>query len=244
MRLPCRKTRPEHARFEGVQFSRLDTSNTTPELWCRLGRLVHDTLDRDDVDGVVIIHGTNTLEETAYFLYLTVKSVKPVVVLGAMRPASALGSDALPNLFKAVFVAASATARSRGVLVLVGDALFSARDVTKTSTRRLDAFQAPDLGPLGFADTDGRVVFHHRQERAHTLATRSRHATSSTFRGWGHPRRGGAHRSPRPRRPALTGAARLRAGDDRLRLRRGPQLRRQRHPRSRSGPPAGRLTPV
>jgi L-asparaginase len=159
------------ARVDEVQFSRLDSSNTSPELWCRLGQLVQDNLDRDDVDGVVITHGTNTLEETAYFLHLTVKSAKPVVVVGAMRPASALGSDALPNLYKAVLVAASATARSRGVLVLVGDALFSARDVTKTSTRQLDAFQAPDLGPLGFADTDGRVVFHHRQERAHTLAT-------------------------------------------------------------------------
>jgi L-asparaginase len=106
------------------------------------------------------------MEETAYFLTLTVGTDKPVVLVGAMRPPSALGSDGALNLLRAVQVAVADVVRGLGVLVVMNDSIYAARDVTKTSTYRVDAFGAPDLGPLGYADADGRVVVYHRPTRS------------------------------------------------------------------------------
>ena len=125
-------------------------------------RNIHSIFEQDDVDGLVITHGTNTLEETAYFLNLTLKTDKPVVLVGSMRPSSAISADGYLNIVNAVRVAAEPQSRGRGCLVVMNDTIFSARDVTKNSTYRVEAFQSRDLGPLGFADADGSVIYYHR----------------------------------------------------------------------------------
>ncbi|HWP63992.1 MAG TPA: asparaginase [Candidatus Binatia bacterium] len=119
----------------------------------------------DGADGVVVTHGTNTLEETAYFLHLTARTERPIVLTGAMRPASAVSSDGDLNLLNAIRVAADPGAIGLGTLVLLDDRIWSAREVTKGSTFRTDAFVARDTGPLGVADADGRVVWFHRPVR-------------------------------------------------------------------------------
>jgi len=152
------------ASIEQVPYRRTPSYALTVDDWLGLARTTQALLD-GACDGVVITHGTNTLEETAFFLHLTVHSEKPVVLVGAMRPPSGLGSDGSLNLFRAVQVAAAPQARSHGCLVVLNDTVHSARQVTKTSTFRTDAFRSPDTGPLGYADADGRVVFYHRPRR-------------------------------------------------------------------------------
>jgi L-asparaginase len=120
--------------------------------------------DHPDLAGIVIGHGTATLEETAYFLNLTVKIPIPVVVVGSQRPSSGLSSDAGMNLVNAIRVAASPEARGMGVLVVLNDEIHSAREVTKTSTARMQTFRAPDFGALGHADGDA-VVFYRQPVR-------------------------------------------------------------------------------
>ena len=118
----------------------------------------------------MITHGTNTLEETAYFLNLTLKTDKPVVLVGSMRPSSAISADGYLNVLNAVRVAADPRRAGRGCLLVMNDTIFNARDVTKNSTYRVEAFQSRDLGPLGFADADGKVVYYHQPARAHHAA--------------------------------------------------------------------------
>jgi L-asparaginase len=129
-----------------------------------IGRLVEGLAADPQVDGVVITHGTNTLEETAFFLDLVCRTAKPIVVTGAMRPASGISADGPLNLLNAVRLAASPVAQGRGVLVLLDDTIHAARDVTKSSANRLAAFRGAELGPLGFVEGDGVVAFHHRSE--------------------------------------------------------------------------------
>lgn len=121
-------------------------------------------LDHPDLAGVVVLHGTATLEETAYALHLTAKVRVPIVVVGSQRPASALSSDAGLNLVNAVRTAASPEARGHGVLVCLNDEIHAAREVTKTSTARLQTFRSPDFGVLGQADGDA-VVFYRKPIR-------------------------------------------------------------------------------
>jgi L-asparaginase len=149
------------ATIDEVPYRRVPSYALTTEDWLRLARTTQDLLDGDH-DGVVITHGTNTLEESAFFLHLTVRSPKPVVLVGALRSASGLGSDGALNLLRAVQVAAAPQARGQGCLVVLNDTVHSARQVTKTSTFRVDAFRSPDTGPLGYADADGRVVIYHQ----------------------------------------------------------------------------------
>jgi L-asparaginase len=120
--------------------------------------------DHPGLDGIVIGHGTATLEETAYFLNLTLKTSVPVVVVGAQRPSSALSSDAGMNLVNAMRVAGSTEARGMGVLVLLNDEIHAAREVTKSATLRLQTFRTPDFGVLGHADGDA-VVFYRQPVR-------------------------------------------------------------------------------
>jgi L-asparaginase len=123
-----------------------------------------------DLAGIVVGHGTATLEETAYFLNLTLKMKVPVVLVGAQRPSSALSSDAGMNLLNAVRVAASPEARGLGVLVVLNDEIHAAREVTKTATLRLQTFRTPDFGVLGHADGDA-VVFYRQPVRRHAPDT-------------------------------------------------------------------------
>lgn len=162
---------PELARVAEVvelAFRRVSSHALQPADLLDLGRLVARLFTEDAADGVVIAHGTNTLEETAYFLHLTVRTTRPIVLVGAMRPASALSADGPLNLLQAVRVAASPAAHGRGVLVVLNDTIHSARDVTKTATYRVQTFAGRDLGPLGYADADGQIVFYHAPGRRHT----------------------------------------------------------------------------
>jgi L-asparaginase len=132
-----------------VGFRSVGSAAIGPAEWLALTAAVHEAVDREaPLDGVAITHGTATLEETAYFLHLTLKSDAAVVLVGAQRPASGLSSDAGLNLLNAVRVAGSREARGLGVLVLLNDEIQSARDVTKSSTLRLEAFRSHDLGML------------------------------------------------------------------------------------------------
>lgn len=158
------------ARVEEFRFRRLPSHALVGKDLLELGRFVQKIID-DGLDGVVITHGTNTLEETAYFLTLVLKTDRPVVLTGAMRPASALSGDGDLNLYQAVQVAASPSAVGAGVLVVLNGAILAGRDVTKTATSAVETFRAPDAGPLGTAAADGKVVFRHRHAMPHTVAS-------------------------------------------------------------------------
>jgi L-asparaginase len=162
---------PKIARIEEIPFRRLPSHGLVVKDWLDLVRLIHEIFDGDRADGLVITHGTNTLEETAYFLNLVLKTDRPVVLVGAMRPASGLSADGPLNLLNAVRVAADPTSRGRGVLVVLNDTIHGGRDVKKTATYRVQTFEGGDLGPLGYADADGRVLFYHLTARRHTVQT-------------------------------------------------------------------------
>ena len=152
----------EAADLTLVPFTAVGSPEIGPAHWLDLVRVVHDAVAADpSLDGVVITHGTATTEETAYFLNLTLKVPQAVVVVGAQRPASAESTDAALNLYNAVRVAADPQSRGMGVLVMLNDEIQSAREVTKTSTLRLQTFRTPDFGVLGHADGDG--IRYYRQ---------------------------------------------------------------------------------
>jgi len=146
------------AELEAEQLAAIDSKDADDAFWCALSTNVSRLLARDDVSGVVITHGTDTLEETAYWLQLTVRSEKPVVLTAAMRPATALSADGPANLYDAITLAASRAARGKGVLLAFCNRIHGARDLVKISGHALDAFASPGLGPLGSVQ-DGRVVF-------------------------------------------------------------------------------------
>ncbi len=150
-----------------INFTNVPSHDIYFPLWQELAALCHRLVaDMADLAGIVIGHGTASLEETAYFLNLVLKVPVPVVVTGSQRPASALASDAGMNLVNAVRVAASPAARGMGVLVVLNDEIHAAREVTKTSTFRLQTFRTPDFGALGHADGDA-VVFYRAPLRCH-----------------------------------------------------------------------------
>lgn len=136
-----------------------------------LARIAALRTEHPDLDGIVITHGTATLEETAYFLSLTLPTDLPVVLTGAQRPFTGLSSDGPMNLVNAVRVAGHPEARGMGVLVVLNDEIQAAREVTKTSTGRLQTFRSPDVGVLGHADAD-RIVFWRRPTRLLPVAER------------------------------------------------------------------------
>jgi L-asparaginase len=160
------------AEIVPLRFRAVGSTAIGPTEWLALDAAVHDAIARQaPLDGVVITHGTATLEETAYFLNLTLKVDVPVVVVGAQRPATGLSSDAAMNLLNAVRVAAAPAARGLGVLVLLNDEIQAAREVTKASTLRLETFRSPDLGMLGYADPDGRIAIYRKPVRRHAPDT-------------------------------------------------------------------------
>ena len=166
---------PEVNNFAEVrpeQFLNLGSTDILPSHWLQLAQRVNQIFQEDpQAAGVAVTHGTATLEETAYFLNLTVRSAKPVVVTGAMRPPTALGTDADVNLLDCVRVAASPNAGGRGVLTVMNNQIQAAREVTKTNSYRLETFRSNDLGLLGYADADGQVVFYRDTTRRHTGST-------------------------------------------------------------------------
>jgi L-asparaginase len=138
-----------------ITFRQVGSTAIAPEDWLELRALIHRTAADPEIAGFVIPHGTATLEETAFFLNLTLRISQPVVLVGAQRPASALGTDAGMNLVNALRVAGSDAARGNGVLVVMNDEIHPARDVVKTSTYRVQTFRSLDYGALGHVDGDG-----------------------------------------------------------------------------------------
>jgi L-asparaginase len=161
----------ELAELTGEDVLQVGSPSIGPNEWLQLADRIHAVFGDADVKGIVITHGTATLEETAYFLHLTVKSDRPVVVTGAMRPPSAVGTDADLNLLDAIRLAASPAAAGRGVLTILNNEIQSARDVTKSNAFRVDTFGSRDFGVLGYVDSDARVLFYRNVTRAHTTAT-------------------------------------------------------------------------
>jgi L-asparaginase len=153
------------AQVIAVPFANVPSTEIYFDAWTSLVTLCSKIVaDDPDIAGIVIGHGTATLEETAYFLGLTVKVDVPVVVVGSQRPLSGLSTDARMNLVNAVRVAASPASVGRGVLVLLNDEIHAAREVTKTATFRLQTFRVPDFGMLGYVDGD-TVAYYRRTER-------------------------------------------------------------------------------
>ncbi|MEJ7812746.1 MAG: asparaginase [Gemmatimonadaceae bacterium] len=152
------------------QFSNVASGSITPAHWKAIALRVNELFrTRSDLRGVVVTHGTDTMEETAYFLDLTVRSCHPVIVTGAMRLATDVGADGPANLRNAIRAAATPDAEGRGTMVLLNDEIFAARDVTKMNTSRMDAFAAPGMGAEGVADPDA-VAFRRPAPRRSACA--------------------------------------------------------------------------
>lgn len=148
------------------QIANIDSSNMCDEIWLRLTKKIAK-LFAEGIDGVVITHGTDTMEEIAYFLNLTIESDKPVVLVGAMRPSTAISADGPKNLYNAVALVVNKEAKNKGVMVAINDKILSARGVVKTHSLNVDAFSSPDFGDLGYI-VDGKVFFYNNVTKAHT----------------------------------------------------------------------------
>lgn len=149
------------AQLELIEFSNKPSCHLTPVIMFELCHVIQDTLDRADIDGVVVTHGTDALEETAYMADLWVTSDKPVVFTAAMRNNSEVGADGPRNILSSVRVAACHEARGQGVLVVFNSRILAARDTIKMHTTNLDAFRSPMLGPIGNVDADAVVIYRH-----------------------------------------------------------------------------------
>ena len=163
---------PELKRYAEItieQIANVGSSNMTIAVWRKLSARIDALFTHDaGLAGVVITHGTSTIEETAYFLNLTVHHERPVVLVGAQRPATAISADGPLNLVSAVRTAACADSRGRGVLVVLNDEINAARDVTKSNTYRAETFRSGELGFLGYVDED-RVAYYRSAEKRHTV---------------------------------------------------------------------------
>lgn len=161
---------PEIAKLANVkveQVANVNSSDITITHWLTLARRINEVFADPKVAGVVVTHGTNTIEETAYFLNLTVKDERPVVLVGSMRPATAMSADGPLNLLNAVRTATAREARGKGALVVLNEEINGARDVTKTNTYRVETFKSPELGLLGYVDSD-KIVFYRTSTKRHT----------------------------------------------------------------------------
>jgi len=158
------------ADVTGVQVSSVGSQDMNDDIWVKLALEVNRLLARPDVDGVAITHGTDTMEETAYFLNLVVKSDKPVVLTGSMRPSTSLSADGPLNIYNAVGVASDPRAKGRGVLVVANDDIHGARAITKRHTTDVQTFVSPEAGLIGVCLFDDRE-FIRSPARAHTSAT-------------------------------------------------------------------------
>lgn len=160
----------EQCDVQGEQFCNIDSSDMTEELWLRLSRRVQELADTPSVDGIIITHGTDTMDETAYFLNLTVHAKKPIVLVGAMRPATAISADGPLNLLDAVSLAASPKSGLYGVLQVMNGTICGARNVEKTDTTHVDTFSQGRLGCLGIMQ-DGVPLLYQQPLRRHTFSS-------------------------------------------------------------------------
>ena len=156
------------ATIKGEQISNIGSQEMNNEVWFKLANRVNELLTSGKADGVVITHGTDTMEETAYFLNLVVKSDKPIVMVGAMRNSGSLSADGPLNIFNAVNVAINKEAVGKGVMVVMNDEIHAAREVTKTNTTAVDTFKSPNSGKIGTVFY-GNVKFYMNPTRKHTV---------------------------------------------------------------------------
>ena len=160
------------ANITGEQLANVGSQDMSVKVWLDLANRINTLLAKPDVDGVVITHGTDTQEETAYFLTLVVKTDKPVVLTGSMRPSTALSADGPLNLYNAVALAANPTAKGYGVMVVMNDEIHSAHDVKKMITTPVQTFMSPQEGLIGTVIFGDVLFFHHPG---------GRHTTNSEF---------------------------------------------------------------
>jgi L-asparaginase len=158
------------AAVTGEQLASIASQDMNDEVWLKLAKRVNELLASDDVDAVVITHGTDTLEETSYFLQLVVKSDKPVVMTGSMRPSTAMSADGPLNIYNAVAIAADPNARGRGVLVSIDDDIHSAHDVIKTHTTDIGTFHSGEAGLVG-AVLFGETTWYRTPAQVHTRSS-------------------------------------------------------------------------
>lgn len=158
------------ANIEAVQICNLNSDDITSEIWIQLANTINEMASNENVSGFVITHGTDTMEETAYFLNMAVKTDKPVVLTGSMRPATAISADGPMNLYQAVCIAASEKSKGKGVLVAFSDKIFSARSVKKTSTYNVMAISAGESGSIGVVRND-EVMYYEEPLKSHTTST-------------------------------------------------------------------------
>lgn len=154
----------ELASIKGEQIAKIGSQDMSIEVWLKLSKRINEIFKNNEADGIVVTHGTDTQEETAYFLDLTVQSDKPVVIVGAMRPSTAMSQDGNRNLLDAVTIAADPKSQGKGVVSAMNELIFDARDVTKTNTTGLSTFQSRNFGPIGLL-YDGKVNYYYQSTR-------------------------------------------------------------------------------
>ena len=159
----------EYAEIETYTFSSLPSPHVTPKLMMELSAYIQKLLNREDIVGVVTTHGTDSLEETAYFLDLTLNSNKPVIVTGSMRNSSELGYDGPANLAASICTAISEEAKGRGVLVCLNDEINCASEVTKEHSMHLNTFKSPEFGPVGIVDNNEAIFYRDNLNKQKVL---------------------------------------------------------------------------
>jgi L-asparaginase len=158
------------ANITGEQISSIGSQDMSIEIWKKLAVRANEIFDKNEADGIVITHGTDTQEETAYFLDLLISSEKPVVLTGSMRPATAISADGPKNLYDAITVAANPKSKGKGVIVSFNEGIFDGRDVMKLSTTKTNAFGSPNTGPIGQV-YDGKIEFYQASMREVNVKT-------------------------------------------------------------------------
>lgn len=161
----------EIANIQEYQLMNVDSNEMNPSRWIELANKINEIVQDDKIDGVVVTHGTDTLDETAYFLTLTLNTSKPVVITGAMRPATATSADGPYNLFQAVCLATHDEASHQGVMGLFSNTIYSGRDIQKVNNYKVDAFDQKAFGCLGYMQ-DHEVYFFSRTFKLHTITSR------------------------------------------------------------------------
>lgn len=160
------------ANVTGEQVVNIGSQDMNDQVWLTLAKRINELLAQSNVDGIVITHGTDTMEETAYFLNLTVKSDKPVVLTGAMRPSTAMSADGPLNLYNSVVTAADPSSKGRGVMIVMNGLILGAHSTQKMNTTDVQTFQAPDAGPLGYV---------YNSKPYYNMQTLKKHTTESVF---------------------------------------------------------------
>ena len=151
----------------GEQIVKIGSQDMNDAVWLTLAKRINELLKRGDVDGIVVTHGTDTMEETAFFLNLTVKSDKPVVLVGAMRPSTAMSADGPLNLYNAVVTAAAKESKGKGVVIAMNGLILGAQGATKMNTVDVQTFQSPNSGALGYV-LNGKVSYNMESLKRHT----------------------------------------------------------------------------